>query len=142
MKRLALGLALALMITGCGTFLEPSDLQGTWIATSIILTDADDRTTSVDVVADAGVTLSLTIALNMYSAQLVNVSGMLEEYAGEYILDGSFITLNGFRGENARLGIEVDDDTMMRLNDAVTDFDVDGDGEDDIVIMDIFLTRQ
>lgn len=142
MKRLALGLALALVITGCFTLLEPTDLQGTWVATSIIMTDADDRTTSVDIVADAGVTLSLTIESNMYSVQLVNVSGMLEEYAGEYILDGSFITLNGFRGENARLGIEVDNDTMMRLNDAVTDFDVDGDGEDDIVIMDIFLTRQ
>ena len=78
-----LGFLAMLAASGCGRLLETADLQGTWIATSIVLTDADDRSQSVDVVAEANVFLTLTFELNMYSAMLQNVSGEEEDYAGE-----------------------------------------------------------
>ena len=143
MKKLALGVALTVAASGCLRLLEPADLQGTWVATSLILSEADNPSNSVDLLAESDVAaLAFTFDLNMYQSRVVDRDGVEEFFADEYILDGSFITFKNFRGEDARLGIEVDGETTMRLNDPVTGWDLDGDGEDDLVIMDVFLTRQ
>ncbi len=143
MKTLALGFALTVAASGCLRLVEPSDLQGTWVATSLILSEADNPSNSIDLLDESDVAaLAFTFELNMYQSRVVDRDGVEEFYADEYILDGSFITFKNFRGEDARLGIEVDNETTMRLNDPVTGWDLDGDGEDDLVIMDVFLTRQ
>ena len=143
MKTLALGFALAVAASGCLRLVEPSDLQGTWVATSLILSEADNPSNSIDLLDESDVAaLAFTFELNMYQSRVVDRDGVEEFFADEYILDGSFITFKNFRGEDARLGIEVDNETTMRLNDPVTGWDLDGDGEDDLVIMDVFLTRQ
>jgi hypothetical protein len=143
MKTLALGFALTVAANGCLRLVEPSDLQGTWVATSLILSEADNPSNSIDLLDESDVAaLAFTFELNMYQSRVVDRDGVEEFFADEYILDGSFITFKSFRGEDARLGIEVDNETTMRLNDPVTGWDLDGDGEDDLVIMDVFLTRQ
>ena len=143
MKKLALGFALTVAASGCLRLVEPADLQGTWVATSLILSEADNPSNSVDILDESAVAfLAFTFDLNMYQSRVVDLNGVEEFFADEYILDGSFITFKSFRGEDARLGIEVDSETTMRLNDPVTGWDLDGDGEDDLVIMDVFLTRQ
>ena len=143
MKTLALGFALTVAASGCLRLVEPSDLQGTWVATSLILSEADNPSNSIDLLVESDVAaLAFTFELNMYQSRVVDRDGVEEFFADEYILDGSFITFKNFRGEDARLGIEVDNETTMRLNDPVTGWDLDGDGEDDLVIMDVFLTRQ
>ncbi len=144
MKKLALGFALAVAASGCLPLLEPADLQGTWVATSIILSDADNPSNSVDLLDESDVAfLSFTFDLNIYRSRVVSFAGVEEFFEDEYILDGSFITFKSFRlGEDARLGIEIDNETTMRLNDPITEWDLDGDGEDDLVIMDAFLTKQ
>ena len=143
MKTLALGFALAVAASGCLRLVEPSDLQGTWVATSLILSEADNPSNSIDLLDESDVAaMAFTFELNMYQSRVVDRDGVEEFFADEYILDGSFITFKNFRGEDARLGIEVDNETTMRLNDPVTEWDFDGDGEDDLVIMDVFLTRQ
>ena len=144
MKKLALGFALAVAASGCLPLLEPADLQGTWVATSIILSDADNPSNSVDLLVESDVAaLTFTFDLNIYRSRVVDRNGVEEFFEDEYIMDGSFITFNNFRlGEDARLGIEIDNGTTMRLNDPVTEWDLDGDGEDDLVILDAFLTRQ
>ncbi len=143
MKRLALGFALTVAASGCLRLVQPSDLQGTWVATSLILSEADNPSNSIDRLVESDVAaLAFTFDLNMYQSRVVDRDGVEEFFADEYILDGSFITFKNFRGEDARLGIEVDNETMMRLTDPVTGWDLDGDGEDDLVIMDVFLTRQ
>ena len=143
MRTLALGVALTVAASGCLRLVEPSDLQGTWVATSLILSDADNPSNSVDILDESDVAfLSFTFDLNIYRSRVVSFAGVEEFFEDEYILDGSFITFKNFRGEDARLGIEVDKETMMRLNDPVTEWDLDGDGEGDLVIMDVFLTRQ
>ena len=143
MKTLALGFALAVAASGCLRLVEPSDLQGTWVATSLILSEADNPSNSIDLLDESDVAaLAFTFELNMYQSRVVDRDSVEEFFADEYILDGSFITFKNFRGEDARLGIEVDSETTMRLNDPVTGWDLDGDGEDDLVIMDVFLTRQ
>ena len=143
MKTLALGFALTVAASGCLRLVEPSDLQGTWVATSLILSDADNPSNWVDILDESDVAaLAFTFELNKYQSRVVELDGVEEFFADEYILDGSFITFKNFRGEDARLGIEVDNETTMRLNDPVTGWDLDGDGEDDLVIMDVFLTRQ
>ena len=143
MKTLALGFALTVAASGCLRLVEPSDLQGTWVATSLILSEADNPSNSIDLLDESDVAaLAFTFELNMYQSRVVDRDGVEEFFADEYILDGSFITFKNFRGEDARLGIEVDNETTMRLNDPVTGWDLDGDGEDDLVIMDVFLTRQ
>ncbi len=143
MKTLALGFALTVAASGCLRLVEPSDLQGTWVATSLVLSEADNPSNSVDLIDESDVAfLSFTFDLNIYRSRVVDRDGVEEFFEDEYILDGSFITFKNFRGEDARLGIEVDNETTMRLNDPVTGWDLDGDGEDDLVIMDVFLTRQ
>ena len=144
MKTLALCFALTVAASGCLRLVEPSDLQGTWVATSLILSEADNPSNSVDILATSDVAfLSFTFDLNLYQSRVVTREGVEEMFADEYILDGSFIIFTNFRrGEDARLGIEVDNETTMRLNDPVTEWDLDGDGVDDLVIMDVFLTRQ
>ncbi len=143
MKKLALGFALTVVASGCLRLVGPSDLQGTWVATSLILSEADNPSNSIDLLDESDVAaLAFTFDLNMYQSRVVDRDGVEEFFADEYILDGSFITFKNFRGEDARLGIEVDNGTTMRLNDPVTGWDLDGDGEDDLVIMDVFLTRQ
>ncbi len=143
MKKLAVGFALTVATSGCLRLVEPSDLQGTWVATSLILSEADNPSNSIDLLVESDVAaLAFTFELNMYQSRVVDRDGVEEFFADEYILDGSFITFKNFRGEDARLGIEVDNETTMRLNDPVTGWDLDGDGEDDLVIMDVFLTRQ
>ena len=143
MKTLALGFALAVAASGCLRLVEPSDLQGTWVATSLILSEADNPSNSIDLLDESDVAaMAFTFELNMYQSRVVDRDGVEEFFADEYILDGSFITFKNFRGEDARLGIEVDNETTMRLNDPVTGWDLDGDGENDLVIMDVFLTRQ
>lgn len=143
MKKLALGFALTVAANGCLRLLGPSDLQGTWVATSLILSEADNPSNSIDLLDESDVAaLAFTFELNMYQSRVVDRGGVEEFFADEYILDGSFITFKNFRGEDARLGIEVDSETTMRLNDPITEWDLDGDGENDLVIMDVFLTRQ
>ncbi len=144
MKTLALGFALTIAVSGCLPILEPADLQGTWVATSLVLSEADNPSNSVDLIDESNVAfLSFTFDLNMYQSRVVALDGVEEMFADEYILDGSFITFNNFRrGENARLGIEINNGTTMRLNDPVTEWDLNEDGELDLVIMDVFLTRQ
>jgi len=144
MKRVALGLALILAASGCLSLLEPADLQGTWLATSLVLTEADNLDNSVDILDESDVAaLEFTFDLNIYQSRVVGLDGVEELFEDEYILDGSFITFFNFRGEEeTRFGIEIDNETTMRLNDPVTEWDLDGDGEDDLVIMDVFLTRQ
>ncbi len=143
MKKLALGFAFTVAASGCLRLVQPSDLQGTWVATSLILSEADNPSNSIDLLDESDVAaLAFTFELNMYQSRVVDRDGVEEFFADEYILDGSFITFKNFRGEDARLGIEVDNETTMRLNDPVTGWDLDGDGEDDLVIMDVFLTRQ
>ncbi len=144
MKTLALGFALTIAVSGCLPILEPADLQGTWVATSLVLSEADNPSNSVDLIDESNVAfLSFTFDLNMYQSRVVALDGVEESFADEYILDGSFITFNNFRrGENARLGIEINNGTTMRLNDPVTEWDLNEDGELDLVIMDVFLTRQ
>ncbi len=143
MRTLALGVALTVAASGCLRLVEPSDLQGTWVATSLILSDADNPSNSVDILAESDVAfLSFTFDLNIYRSRVVDFGGVEEFFEDEYILDGSFITFKNFRGEDARFGIEVDNETTMRLNNPVTEWDLDGDGEDDLVILDVFLTRQ
>ena len=143
MRTLALGVALTVAASGCLRLVEPSDLQGTWVATSIILSDADNPSNSIDLLVESDVAaLTFTFDLNIYRSRVVTFNGVEEFFEDEYILDGSFITFKNFRGEDARLGIEVDNETTMRLNDPVTEWDFDGDGEDDLVILDAFLTRQ
>ena len=144
MKRVALGLALILAASGCLSLLEPADLQGTWLATSLVLTEADNLDNSVDILDESDVAaLEFTFDLNIYQSRVVGLDGVEELFEDEYILDGSFITFFNFRGEEeTRFGIEIDNETTMRLNDPVTEWDLDGDGEDDLVIMDVFLRRQ
>jgi hypothetical protein len=144
MKRVALGLALIVAASGCLSLLEPADLQGTWLATSLVLAEADNPNNSVDILDESEVAaLEFTFDLNIYQSRVVSLDGVEELFEDEYILDGSFITFMNFRrGEDARFGIEIDNETTMRLNDPVTEWDLDGDGEDDLVIMDVFLTRQ
>ena len=143
MKKVARGVALTVAASGCLRLLEPADLQGTWVATSLILSEADNPSNSIDLLDESDVAaLAFTFELNMYQSRVVDRDGVEEFFADEYILDGSFITFKNFRGEDARLGIEIDNETTMRLNDPVTGWDLDGDGEDDLVIMDVFLTRQ
>jgi hypothetical protein len=144
MKRLALGLVLTVAASGCFSLLEPADLQGTWLATSLVLTEADNPGNSVDILDESDVAaLEFTFDLNIYRSRVVSLSGVEEFFEDEYVLDGSFITFLNFRGEEeTRFGIEIDNETTMRLNDPVTDWDLDGDGENDLVIMDVFLTRQ
>lgn len=143
MRTLALGVALTVAASGCLPLVEPSDLQGTWVATSVILSDADNPSVSIDLLDESDVAfLSFTFDLNIYRSRVVSFAGVEEFFEDEYILDGSFITFKNFRGEDARFGIEVDNETTMRLNDPVTEWDFDGDGEDDLVILDAFLTRQ
>ena len=144
MRTLALGVALTVAASGCLRLVEPSDLQGTWVATSIILSDADNPSNSIDLLVESDVAfLSFTFDLNIYRSRVVSFAGVEEFFEDEYILDGSFITFKSFRlGEDARLGIEIDNETTMRLNDPITEWDLDGDGEDDLVIMDAFLTKQ
>ena len=142
MKMLALGFALTIAASGCLPLLEPADLQGTWVATSVILSDADNPSNSVDILDESDVAfLSFTFDLNIYRSRVVSFAGVEEFFEDEYILDGSFITFNNFRGGDVRFGIEIDE-TTMRLNNPVTEWDLDGDGEDDLVILDVFLTRQ
>ncbi len=143
MRTLALGVAFTVAASGCLRLVEPSDLQGTWVATSVILSDADNPSNSIDLLDESDVAfLSFTFDLNIYRSRVVDFGGVEEFFEDEYILDGSFITFKNFRGEDARFGIEVDNETTMRLNDPVTEWDFDGDGEDDLVILDAFLTRQ
>jgi hypothetical protein len=144
MKRVALGLALIVAASGCLSLLEPADLQGTWLATSLVLAEADNPNNSVDILDESEVAaLEFTFDLNIYQSRVVSLDGVEELFEDEYILDGSFITFMNFRrGEDARFGIEIDNETTMRLNDPVTEWDLDGDGEDDLVIMDVFLIRQ
>ena len=144
MKKLAIGFTLIAATTGCLKLLEPSDLQGTWVATSIILSEVDNPSNSVDILVESDVVeLVIAFELNIYQSRVVDVEGVEEFFEDEYILDGSFITFQNFRlGEDARLGIEIDGETTMRLNDPITEWDLDGDGELDLVIMDVFLTRQ
>ncbi len=143
MRTLALGVALTVAASGCLPLVEPSDLQGTWVATSVILSDADNPSVSFDLLDESDVAfLSFTFDLNIYRSRVVSFTGVEEFFEDEYILDGSFITFKNFRREDARFGIEVDNETTMRLNDPVTEWDFDGDGEDDLVILDAFLTRQ
>ena len=107
MKTLALGFALTIAASGCLPLLEPADLQGTWVATSIILSDADNPSNSVDLLDESDVAfLSFTFDLNIYRSRVVSFAGVEEFFEDEYILDGSFITFKSFRlGEDARLGI-------------------------------------
>ena len=144
MKKLAFGFALMVTASGCLRLLEPADLQGTWVATSLILSEADNPSNSVDLLVESNVAaLTFTFDLNIYQSLVVDLDGVEEFFEDEYILDGSFIIFKNFRGEeDARLGIEIDGETTMRLNDPVTEWDLDGDGELDLVIMDVFLTRQ
>jgi hypothetical protein len=144
MKRLALGLAVMIVASGCLSLIEPADLQGTWLATSLVLTEADNPDNSVDILDESDVAaLEFTFDLNIYQSRVVGLDGVEEFFEDEYFLDGSFITFLNFRGEEeTRFGIEIDNETTMRLNDPVTDWDIDGDGEDDLVIMDAFLTRR
>jgi hypothetical protein len=139
----ALGVALTVAASGCLRLVEPSDLQGTWVATSVILSDADNPSNSIDLLDESDVAfLSFTFDLNIYRSRVVSFAGVEEFFEDEYILDGSFVTFKNFRGGDVRFGIEIDNDTTMRLNNPVTEWDLDGDGEDDLVILDVFLTRQ
>ena len=144
MKRLVLGLALAITASGCLRLVEPSDLQGTWVATSLILTEADNPSNTVDLLVESNVVaLAFAFDLNIYQSRVVDLDGVEELFEDEYLLDGNFITFKSFRlGEDARLGIEVDGETTMRLNDPITEWDLDEDGENELVIMDVFLTRK
>lgn len=143
MKNLVLGLGLIVSTSGCLRLLEPADLQGTWVATSFLLTEADNPTNQVDLLVESNVAaLAFAFDQNRYQSRVVDLMGMEELYDDEYILDGSFIIFKNFRGEDARMGIEIDNDTTMRLNDPITEFDITGDGEPNLVIMDVYLARQ
>ena len=92
MKKLAIGFTLIAATTGCLKLLEPSDLQGTWVATSIILSEADNPSNSVDILVESDVVeLVIAFELNIYQSRVVDVEGVEEFFEDEYFLDGGFM---------------------------------------------------
>ncbi len=76
MRTLALGVALTVAASGCLRLVEPSDLQGTWVATSVILSDADNPSNSIDLLDESDVAfLSFTFDLNIYRSRVVSFVG-------------------------------------------------------------------
>ncbi len=125
-NRYLISSALALLLmTACGdaTGVEPDDLAGTWVATSLVFTSVADNTVSVDEVAlGAAVTLVL-VADATYTFTFV--SGLENENeAGGYTVTGTNLNLSPTGTVSPEtFTISRDGDTMTLTGSDTFEFD-------------------
>ncbi len=133
--------ALALMLaTACGdaTGLEPADLQGTWVANSMVFTSTADPTLTVDLIAE-GATLELQLAADgMFLWTLTELGSAPATNTGAYLAVGTTLTLAGV-GSPVQFTITRDGNNMtLTAND---EYDFDEDSVDEAASLRITLTR-
>ncbi len=114
-NRYLISSALALLLmTACGdaTGVEPDDLAGTWVATSLVFTSVADNTVSVDEVAlGAAVTLVLVADATYTFTFVFGLEN--ENEAGGYTVTGTNLNLSPTgTGSPETFTISRDGDTM------------------------------
>ena len=79
---------------GAGVGLEPDDLAGSWVASSMVFTSVANNELSVDIVVDESAVVTLVLGDDgSYSFSFVS-SVETEEESGTYSVSGSTLTIN------------------------------------------------
>jgi hypothetical protein len=125
-NRYLISSALALLLmTACGdaTGVEPDDLAGTWVATSLVFTSVADNTVSVDEVAlGAAVTLVLVADATYTFTFVFGLEN--ENEAGGYTVTGTNLNLSPTgTGSPETFTISRDGDTMTLTGSDTFEFD-------------------
>ena len=139
-RRLGISALALMLVTACGdaTGLEPADLQGTWVANSMVFTSTADPTLTVDLIA-GGTALSLQLAADgMFLWTLTEVGAAPATSTGAYSVVGSTLTLTA-AGTSEAFTITRDGNNMtLTAND---EYDFDEDGLDEAAMLRVTLTR-
>ncbi|MDH4043700.1 MAG: lipocalin family protein [Gemmatimonadota bacterium] len=113
----------------CSDSLAPTDIAGTWNATSFVFTSVADPTESVDVL-DFGVTLSMTFEAGGAVTLRITEGGSTETETGTYTIDGSTFSITT-SGDTSTGTISKSGNTLTLRIDTGVEYDFDDDGTDD-----------
>ncbi len=121
------------------TAVEPTNLAGTWTATSIVFTSTANSSLSVDEVAN-GATMSLTMTADgTYAWTFVFPGEPTENESGTYTVSGDTLTVTPTGGTQETMVVSRNGDTMtLTLADT---YDFDGDHVEEDATLVITLTR-
>ncbi len=122
---------------GAGVGLEPDDLAGTWVASSMVFTSVADNTMSVDIVVAESAVVTLVLGADgTYTFSFVS-SVEVEEESGTYTVSGSILTILSLLPEvldPESMTISRDGDNMTLTLADTFDF-VDGVEEDATLVI-------
>jgi hypothetical protein len=126
---------------GAGVGLEPDDLAGTWVASSMVFTSVANNEMSVDIVTAESAVVTLVLGADgTYTFSFVS-SVEVEEESGTYTVSGSTLTVNALLPEV----LDAESMTISRDGDDMTltladTFDFVDDQEEDATLV-ITLAR-
>ncbi len=150
MKTSSLGIALLASVavgcsdsdtTGPGGSATPSQLVGTWVGSSYVVTSVANASLSADLF-DMGMTLSITFTETDYTGLSTFPGDPDENFSGTYTISGLEIT-------TVEVGIPTPEvfgyalvGSVLTLNGADETYDFDNDGVEDPATFVIILTKQ
>lgn len=101
---------------GAGVGLEPNELAGTWVASSMVFTSVADNTLSVDVVAAEAAVVTLVLGVDgTYTFSFVS-SLETDQEAGDYTVSGNTLTVT----PTTPAGLDAESMTISRNGDSMT----------------------
>lgn len=135
---MALGLSAALA-TACGdsTGITVEDLVGTWSATLIEYTDNATGTLQVNLIAEDGASLVMTVTADGTASTVFNDGlGGTSSDSGTLSSSGTTLTISGETFQAERSG------DVLTLTDETNEYDFDENGSDDPATLVIRMVRQ
>lgn len=127
---------------GDGTGPSPDQLADTWSASSVEFVSVADPGVSVEVVSQ-GATLVLTLSENgMFSVNATYPGETPVSLAGSWSTSGEVLSLSFTSGMLGEWEFDMSlSGNTLELGGAHSEYDVDGDDQDEEVIMNLVLTR-
>lgn len=138
--------AVAAVAATAGCFDDPSgvtaeELIGLWGAVEMVFTSEADPGQSVDAVGTEGYTYSLQlISGGTYESQLSTPAGEVRADGGTYQVFGDRLTLSSSAGPERSFEVHFNR-SLLRLREASSEWDFDGDGTPELATLEMVLDR-